>query len=197
MNVLGAGVLPPAYTIHTLNRGAVKDNKAIFCFMRGMWLSLFIYQMREGSVMIRGVSFEAKPGFSERLLSVLSCFKIEDYNWQIIDENTASTSALDIEGLLSGVELLHYIKTGEYFFIAFNIRAFPQGAKITEPMTYEEFVNSECFLILLYHDCRFVELYCKNTDFSKKAYDQYKNDNEVEEIEFITDDNDARYILYV
>lgn len=147
--------------------------------------------------MIRGLYIKTKSSFSSKLLSVLNCVNIDDYNWHIIDKDTLSVNDLDINGILSGFELKHYIKNSEYSIYNFNVRAFPIGFRITEPMTYKEYIDSNCYLALFFYDCEFLEFYCKDINSINNVYDEYKNDEEVEEIEFITDDNDQRYKFYV
>ena len=59
---------------------------------------------------------------------------------------------------------------------------------------YNDYIKSDCQLILLVHDCEYVELYSKdqytiNLIYQRAAANGYK------EIEYIMDNNDGRKVL--
>lgn len=76
------------------------------------------------------------------------------------------------------------------------MKAFPFGKTVNEVQTYEEFVDSDCELVLLIADNSYVSIYCKNKNTIEKLYfNALKND--FEEVLFITDENDTRTGLTV
>lgn len=71
------------------------------------------------------------------------------------------------------------------------MKAFPQGKDIVEVKTYQEFLNSDCQLVLLVADSSFVIIYCKNRKMAEDLFNNAK-DRGYDHVKYITDANDAR-----
>lgn len=89
-------------------------------------------------------------------------------------------------------ELIRQSFVGECFVL----HLYPESAFPEEIETYQDFLQSECEIIILMYDCCFVEVYCKNNSwlqlFLKKA--RSIDGTVVEEKYTLTD---ARTIMYV
>ena len=96
---------------------------------------------------------------------------------------------------MDGIELKHLIENKTYYMIFADLQAYPKGT-LSHIKTYEEFIESQCELVLLVADCSYVTIYCKNKGTLEWLY---KNAVECgfEDVTYITDENDARTRLSV
>lgn len=53
---------------------------------------------------------------------------------------------------MNGEELQKIIDNNKYYLIFANLKAYPKGAKIKDVMSYEEYIVSECQIVLLVID---------------------------------------------
>lgn len=67
---------------------------------------------------------------------------------------------------------------------------FPKG-KFYDIHTYQEFVKSDCQILLLVYDCEFVEIYAKEPVISQALYQNAVLHN-YSDVVYITDANDER-----
>ena len=85
--------------------------------------------------MIRGVSFQIPQRKLDTLWQILQCVDIAQYDWYNIDcQNEVWSDSL---------------------------QAYFPGDQFCDLHTYQEFVGSDCQILLLIHDCEFVEIYVK------------------------------------
>ena len=154
--------------------------------------------------MIRGISFEIPNKYGRFLGDILKPFETDEYNWLVGGEEAYLIVDGQFEEPLfarsgevwAGLTLKRLLEDKEYYIIFQDLKAFPQGKDIVEVKTYEEFLNSDCQLVLLVVDSCFVSIYCKN---NKMIEDLFKNakDRGYDHSEYITDDNDIRTGLSV
>ncbi len=146
--------------------------------------------------MIRGVCFKVSQTFDSKVLyEILSCLKVENYSWYNISSqnevwldrngNYAITNAsYNGEEFLRAIDICCYV-------IFLKLQAYLDTHKHQEIHNYKEFLESDCQLLLLIHDCEFVEIYAKDYNtvdilFKNALKNNYKN------VEFITEKNDTR-----
>lgn len=154
--------------------------------------------------MIRGISFEIPNKHGRLLGEILKPFETDEYNWLvggeeayfIVDGQFEETLFAGAGEIWDGITLKKLLEENEYYIIFQDLKAFPQGKDIVEVKTYEEFLNSDCQLVLLVVDSCFVSIYCKN---NKLIEDLFKNAQHrgYDHVRYITDANDTRTGLSV
>jgi hypothetical protein len=86
--------------------------------------------------------------------------------------------------ILEGEELLNFIDTAESQYIIFaDLKAFPAGANVLEIDTYEDFVVSDCELILLIVDSTHTSIYCKDPKILSELWDNNVGSNFVHDVD--------------
>lgn len=97
----------------------------------------------------------------------------------------------DMDGLI----LKRFLEDNKYYLIFADIKAYPKGRNPANIETYEEFVNSDCELVLLVVDSVYFTIYCNR----KKLETLYNNAklNGFEDLQYITDEKDTRTRLSV
>ena len=60
-----------------------------------------------------------------------------------------------------------------------------------DAILYEDFCKSNCQLLLLIADCRYVEIYTKDPNIAKVIYENALL-SDYTEVEYVTDSNDCR-----
>ncbi|MDH6368576.1 hypothetical protein M2444_000354 [Paenibacillus sp. PastF-3] len=88
------------------------------------------------------------------------------------------------------------MENNEYYIIFANFKAFPQEKDVTDVQTYEEFLNSDCQLVLLVVDCEYATVYCKDQGKLEALYHNAIA-NGYEDVQYITYENDFRTRLSV
>lgn len=145
---------------------------------------------------MRGLSFEIPNTYGKVLFDILSQTKIKDFVWKVgngesyaIENDTLGNPLFPIDTILSGEQLFKRISAEDYYVIFADLKGFLREADVRGIATYEEFVESDCQVVLLIVDSSFVYFYSKDQAITKAIYSKaiaagYKN------VEYITDEND-------
>ncbi|MED2706607.1 DUF2691 family protein [Bacillus toyonensis] len=154
--------------------------------------------------MNRGISFEipTKKYSGKSLADILHPIPCDIYKWHIgyeeihIDGNAGSCEPFfgDNE-TIDGNELKRLVNGETYLAIFAELKAFPKNAIVSEIATYNDFVSSECEIIVLMYDCYYIEIYCKDTKLIENICDYVKQQGYTD-IEY-KDENDPRTGMYV
>ncbi|MEY8351310.1 DUF2691 family protein [Bacillus cereus] len=99
------------------------------------------------------------------------------------------------QDVLDGNELERLVNDQTYLAIFVELKAFPKIATVSDIVDYEDFVNSECEIVVLLIDCYYVDVYCKDIQLTEDVY-HYAQQNGYTNIEYI-DENDERTEMYV
>ncbi|MCY7931839.1 DUF2691 family protein [Bacillus inaquosorum] len=106
--------------------------------------------------------------------------------WELDDQEFFKDNSV-----VEGAVFANHLKTNQYYTIFVELQAYPFGQAVDLVQTYEEFVDSDCELVLLLADSSYVSIYCKDRNVIEKLFiNALKNDSE--EVQLITDDNDTR-----
>ncbi|WJM10590.1 DUF2691 family protein [Paenibacillus sp. PK1-4R] len=154
--------------------------------------------------MNRGIRFEIPNAYGRFLGEILKPMGVSNFDWFIggeesyfIEGDTLGDDLFpDMIIGMNGEELQKIIENNEYYLIFTNLKAFPKGRQITDVITYEDYVESECQMVLLVIDSIYVTVYCKDLEKVKELYNHI-NRQGFESLEYLTDENDTRTILSV
>jgi ribosomal protein S16 len=83
-----------------------------------------------------------------------------------------------------------------YYIIFADLKAYPKGKMVSDIGTYEDFLNSDCQLVVLVVDCTYVTIYSKDKEMLEWLYYRAKV-NKFENVQYITKENDSRTRLSV
>lgn len=116
--------------------------------------------------MTRGLFFRLNQKDSYNLKNILSGIDVRKYYWVCDPSQTEGWSINDNlsffdKSIYNGAEFLSEINK-ESFIIFVKISAFPLGTHIQEIHSYEDFLKSDCILLLFIVDCEEGELYIKD-----------------------------------
>ncbi|WP_160042661.1 DUF2691 family protein [Paenibacillus sp. USDA918EY] len=152
--------------------------------------------------MKRGITLKIPNEYGSFLSELLEPLEVSQYDWRIGGEESYLINDGDLEPLFpDNVEavdgaLFNNIIRKTYYLIFADFKAFPKGKKVIHVETYEEFLNSECYLVLLVVDSVYITIYCKNDNEIDILYN-----NAIEKgfihVRLITDENDSRTKLSV
>lgn len=146
--------------------------------------------------MIRGVSFRIKQHEHEKVLSKIFRFiDVKKYNWyNILDQNEvwADFQGEEIfdEEYYAGNDFETLINS-EHYIMFLKLQAYIKKADYQNLLTYKEFMEDECQLLILVSDSEYVEIYAKEIDLVNCIYNLAEQ-KVFFDIEYITDDNDSR-----
>lgn len=153
---------------------------------------------------VRGISFEIPNEYGHWLANILKPIDCKKYNWLIgsgeeykLRDNDLMPLFPEDVRLLKGEELLKFVDTVESQYIIFSdLKAFPAGANVLEIDKYEDYVESDCELILLIVDSAYTSIYCKDPKVLSELYGSMES-LKVDKLAYITDENDFRYTVRV
>ena len=97
---------------------------------------------------------------------------------------------------IDGLFLKGFLEDNTYYLIFADIKAYPKGKNPANIETYEEFLNSECELVLLVVDSVYFTIYCKDREKLESLYNNAKLKG-FDDLQYITDENDTRTKLSV
>lgn len=154
--------------------------------------------------MKRGINFKIPNDHGNILGDILKPFNTEAFSWYIgcgesyFIQNDTLGEALFHEEVygMDGRVLKELLENNEYYIIFANFKAFPQKKDVIDVQTYEEFLNSDCLLVLLVVDCEYATVYCKDQSKLEGLYHNAIR-NGYEDVQYITNENDFRTRLSV
>jgi hypothetical protein len=147
---------------------------------------------------MRGISFILNKSEHSILASILDGIDITSLYWNVSENEIYVDEGEDlyIEKNIDGMTFLSIINIDYYFVYFANIKAYPDNNYSDNINCYDDFLNSNCELVILCSDGIYYEIYSKSEEMIKiikfncikKCFD---------EIEYITDENDCRTIFSV
>lgn len=148
---------------------------------------------------IRGIRLAAKNEYSKYIYSLLGGINIKGYRWYVsqteilyYDEIKQRAESYNFSGkLMSGEEFLQLISTSDQLVYLANIQAYPLDCPIQKIISYQDFLDSNCRMILLCADCECYDIYCKDDKDIQLIYANALNLH-FNGVEYITDENDER-----
>lgn len=118
-----------------------------------------------------GIEFELETTYEKILYDLLKDTVFVDYKWIIRQQEIIYESNHDktLLSYLSGTEWEKEIRfNGNYYVLFLNLQVYLKDGEESNIETYDDFVNSDCELIVLFSDNKFIEIYVKSNDLKKK-----------------------------
>ena len=148
------------------------------------------------NVMI-GLDIMVKNAADNFLYKIFNGIDVSDYIW-IIDadeilytENDKHMQELFSSNVMSGEDFLKCISRENYYMIFADIKAYPIGSDCSCINTYEDYLKSDCQIILLCADSSFIDFYSKDIEIINKVNENCINYN-FEQVNPVTEQNDTR-----
>lgn len=142
-----------------------------------------------------GIYFEIPQMVTNTLWSFLRNIQIENYNWYNINNqseiyNEKSDGEFFCKKHYSGTEFFNLIQLNHHI-IFLKLQAYLIDNRFKNIDSYEEFINSDCQIIILVYDCKYVEIYSKQ---ELELYEIYQSaqENNYKNISYITENNRDR-----
>lgn len=155
--------------------------------------------------MKRGISFVIPNEYGSFLGDVLKPIDISAFNWlvgegesYVIEDGELTEILFPYEKRIGieGEHLKTILEKKEYYLIFVELKAYTNRENVSDIKTYDEFINSDCQLVLLVADSSYTTIYCKNKEKLEMLYNNAKN-NGFENVQYIADENDFRTRLSV
>ncbi|MCI9281131.1 MAG: DUF2691 family protein [Bacilli bacterium] len=136
-----------------------------------------------------GIRFEIPNEWNSYLSLIFKDVNDKTFNWIISDEEIylADYSDLFKESIYKNDTFKEVISNDKYYLISGNILAF-KSLNYKDISTYEDFLNSDCEILMVVVDSYYVDVYVKND----KILEQIRNnaiDNKFKNIEYIIKDS--------
>ncbi|MDM5155188.1 DUF2691 family protein [Bacillus sp. DX1.1] len=145
--------------------------------------------------MERGISFMIPNEYGMYLSQILQPVDLKDF---LISIETVEIYDGKQEHLfpkenyvIEGTKVHKIINEQQYYIVFTDFKIYPKHGGITEIETYEEFLHSDCELILLIAECEYVTLYCKDKNMLNQLYENAIKQH-FTDVEYVTDLNDDR-----
>ncbi|MED0799829.1 DUF2691 family protein [Bacillus inaquosorum] len=85
--------------------------------------------------------------------------------WELNDQEFFKDNSV-----VEGAVFANHLKTNQYYTIFVELQAYPFGQAVDLVQTYEEFIDSDCELVLLLADSSYVSIYCKDRNVIEKLF---------------------------
>lgn len=142
---------------------------------------------------MRGISFNICDCDDNILWSILFGIEIEKLWWHISEEEVYNEMNQSIfkNSYIDGETFLKIIQEKSYTVIFANIKAYPPYSTPNYIENYDEFIKSECKLVILCSDVFYYEIYSKDNSIIEIIKNNAIKNN-ISDLEYITEENDYR-----
>ena len=146
--------------------------------------------------MIRGIEFELRQENTNDILKkIVETVGLEIQYW-FIPKAQCEVWSSDFNDTFLTHELYYRTDFVQKCSLPFNViflkvQAYLHPKSFENITTYSEYIQSNCQLIILISDCKYVEIYCKEIDVLQKFFACFRDQAE-NLIRWITDNNDSR-----
>lgn len=147
---------------------------------------------------MRGISFKVNKSDKCVLSNILDGIDIESLFWHISEDEIYLNKGENLfaEKCIDGKTFAKKISESVCSVICANIKAFADNCMSDKAINYNDFLMSNCLLVILCSDVSFYEIYVKNEEMLELIRSNCHK-NCYDEIEDITDVNDVRKIFSV
>ncbi len=115
-----------------------------------------------------GIEFKIPNVWGTVLNEILEGIKLEDFIFDISDEEVflGNNEFLFNKDIYSGLEFKDLIKSNKYYPIFLTLKLYDKNTDYDDNIkNYDDFLNSNCKLILNITDCEYVEVYSKDIKY--------------------------------
>jgi hypothetical protein len=152
----------------------------------------------------RGISLEIPNEYGNFLGEVLKPIEITEYIWLsggeesyfVEDDGLGELLFTGERNWMDGLLIKELLEDNKYYLIFADLKAYTKEKKQEDIETYEDFLNSDCELVLLVVDSVYVTIYCKDSEKLERLYENAKIKG-FDNLQYITEINDARTKLSV
>jgi hypothetical protein len=109
------------------------------------------------------IQIKMKNDYNNFIGKIFLGVDLSTYFWNIEYEEIIPESTLSI-GLLYPKEFLNLFFSQEYYVVFLDMKAFNKVEEICHIETLDQFISSECQLMVLCYDSIYCEIYSKNPD---------------------------------
>lgn len=144
---------------------------------------------------IRGVSFRVPQGRNDLLQVILDGINVQTLFWYNVESQNEVWSIPQYEEFFEkeyydGLNFYEQIKL-PHFVVFLKLQAYLKEETYVDIHTYDEFIKSNCLLLVLIYDCEFVEIFSKDEYITKRLFDNACRKGFLETV-LITDETDGR-----
>lgn len=113
---------------------------------------------------------------SNYLIQILENVDVDLYEWNVsydevlYMEDDKEENSLFKEKIISGDEFKKCISRKEYYLVFIDVKGFPINSTISNVISYDDYLRSECEIVLLCADSRFVDIFSKKKDILQTIY---------------------------
>lgn len=150
--------------------------------------------MKRSECKIIGLNIKVKNEYNNYLYKLFSSIDLLNYKWYVItddclySENGEIKQKIFNKDIVIGQDFFKYISLKDYYMIFLDLKAYPLSGKYSEIRVFEDFLESECEIILLCIDSTFIEFYSKDKSILDKVYKNCGKFN-LESVEYISVEN--------
>lgn len=115
-----------------------------------------------------GIEFKIPNVWGTVLNDILDGIKLEDLIFRLGYEEVflSNNEFLFKEDIYSGLEFSKLIKNKKYYTVFLNLKLYDKNTNYDDDIeNYNDFLNSNCKLILIITDCEYVEIYSKDIKY--------------------------------
>lgn len=128
-----------------------------------------------------GIKFKIPNIYDISLFKILNNIYIKNYFWKISEDEvlTENNKSFFEENFYTSSIFRNFISKEKYYPIFLNLQLYKEWESLNKNKinNYNEFLNSDCELILFITDNEFVEIYSKNPKYLNTIYDNAIKNN--------------------
>lgn len=123
------------------------------------------------------IEFKIPNEYNKYLFKIFENINLSDYIFyipenELIDKNSKYIFEKEIYDYN---EIKQIISSNNYYLIFLKLQIYKENIKYKIINNYDDFINSDCELIIFINDCQYAQIYCKDSELFKQIYDNLKN----------------------
>ena len=111
-----------------------------------------------------GIEFIYKTTYQKVVYELLKGINFDDYNYHIVENEiiVETKDNMRLPSNIIGKCFLNYFNKEDYFINFLNLQIYKKNVEPKTIKTYDDFLSSNCEMILLITDNKFIEFYFKD-----------------------------------
>lgn len=162
--------------------------------MKSIFRVRFLLNLEDNLMKKMGVFFQVPNDSTDNISNLLEPVPFYEYQWlinndEILKRNNSQITDEDLfkeeDRIIDGQKLYDILSANDYYTIFINLYAFPKHADIKPICNYEEFLKSDCHIVISIFDSSYVMFWCKNNQFISNMYN-YVMKRSYEDVRYIS-----------
>ncbi len=118
------------------------------------------------------IEFKIPNKYNKYLLKIFENINLSDYIFLISEDEVIDRKGnyIFVKSVYDYNDFQQIVSLKDYYLIFFKMQLYKKTINNKIINNYQDFLDSDCELIMFVTDCQFIQIYCKNIDLFSQIY---------------------------